>query len=151
MSKKVYLTANGLNKLHEEKIQLTALRKNTIHDLQRAREMGDLSENGFYKATKSRLSEIDHRLFTINHLLKISVQIENPNSDKVQIGSKVKLVNEEEKKSYTIVGDIEADPLNNQISRHSPLGKILMGKKTGEQVTLQLPRRQVSYTIAEIE
>lgn len=148
--KKVIFTQEGYAALLKEKESLDINRKITLADLQKAREMGDLSENGFYKASKMRLGDIDHRLFETEMLIKHAFIVEKPSAGVVGVGTKVQLESAQGKVTYDIVGDREANVMENKISTHSPLGKALVGKRPGEVAEVHLPNKIVAYTILSV-
>ncbi len=149
--KRVTFTKQGFADLLQEKNKLNIIRVATIKDLQKAREMGDLSENGFYKATKSRLGQIDHRLFEIDLLIKRAEIVETTSADEISVGNSVELKLNDQIIKYSIVGDIEANIAENKISSRSPLGAVLMGKKAGDIVEVKLPHHTASYKILAVK
>ena len=76
----------------------------------------------------------------------------NIDSTKVNLGSKVRLLDKElkEEVTYTIVGKAEADPMNGTISNDSPVGKALIGKKVGQTATADTPAGELKFKILEI-
>ena len=70
----------------------------------------------------------------------------------VHIGTKVKLQDlaSNEELVYTLVGSAEADPMNNKISNESPVGKAIMGKKTGDIVEVDVPIGKIKYKIMQV-
>ena len=76
-------------------------------------------------------------------------EIKARKSNKVQLGSTVELKNGA-KAIYTLVGPVEADPLNGKISNESPLGIALMGKVVGDDVTISTPKGDTTYTVVAI-
>ncbi len=149
--RKVIFTKQGFAELIAEKNKLEEIRVTTVKDLQKAREMGDLSENGFYKATKSRLGQIDHRLFEIDMLTKRAIITEKQSSNFISIGSEVELELNGQIIKYLIAGDTEANLAKNKISSHSPLGSALINKKVGDLVRVNLPRHSAIYKILSIK
>ncbi len=71
----------------------------------------------------------------------------------VTVGSKVILKDLDTKESneFTIVGFVEADPSNHRISNESPVGQAIIGKKAGDQVTVNCPQGAVEYEIIKIK
>lgn len=148
--KKIRFTKGGFAKIKQEYADLLKSRPEAVAHLKKAREMGDLSENGYYKASRAKLSSIDHRLMVLKFSIKQASIIENSPTGAAAIGSNVKLSDGEKEYSYTIVGDLEANPSEGKISLLSPLGRSIEGKKIGEVVELTTPRGTVRYTIKEI-
>lgn len=145
-----HLTQDGFDKLQREYERLQAERPTAVEHLKRARELGDLSENGYYKASRAKLSQIDGRLFHLKNLIKNAEIIETTDSDTVILGSTVTIVNESSEKQYMIVGKQEANPSQGRISDVSPIGQALMNKKVGEKVVIKAPSGDVEYTIVKI-
>jgi len=148
---KIRFTKEGFEKTKKEYEDLLKQRPAVIEDLQKARELGDLKENGYYQASRQKLSYIDGRLFRLKMDMKHAVIIEAPTfNDKVSIGSKVTISDGEKELTYAIVGDFEANPSESKISLFSPLGKALEGKKAGDETHLNLPKGKITYKIISI-
>lgn len=148
--KQILFTQEGHSKLQEEQKELQASRPAAVADLKKAREMGDLSENGYYRGAKAKLSSIDHRLRQIEHILKNAVVMGALGSEVVQIGSTVTISDGNVEKVFSLVGEYEADPLAGKISHKSPIGMSLLGKKIDEAIVVSTPKGQKSYTIVKI-
>lgn len=147
--KRIPVTKEGFKKLQEELLQLQKERPAAVKTLADARSMGDLSENGLYTAAKARLRSIDSQLFRLEIQIKLADIIEG-RRDLVTIGSSVKVKNEETEFIYHIVGDYEANPVERKISQHSPLGKVLIGRKIGDTVNFVAPKGVITYKIISI-
>lgn len=143
-------TYRGLEKVKEEKEALLVKRKPAVENLRIAREMGDLSENGAYKAARAELSSIDSRLRHLTNLLRLGRVQSQPTAGTIGIGSKVKLFDGKKYVEFEIVGSFESDPTLGRISHVSPLGKSLMGKGNGDKVTIQTPNGVTSYQIISV-
>lgn len=126
-------------------------RKIAVMQLSKAREMGDLSENGYYKASKSALISIDHNLRKLSNFIKYGSIINFVNRGFVEIGCTVTLKIDNKLETYSIVGKEEADPKLGKISNVSPLGKSLLGKRIGDNIELLTPSGKANYTILKIE
>ena len=72
------------------------------------------------------------------------------NHQTVNLGTKVTLTINGKQEEYTVVGEWEADPIQKKISHESPLGKALIGKKTGEEIEVTAPAGKIKYTIVKI-
>ena len=121
-----------------------------VKELQRAREMGDLSENAAYKVARSRLSGIDNRLRRVKGILKWAVVIQAPLNGFADIGSKVVIHDGNEESEIILVEGYESDFRRGKISVHSPIGKALRGKREGDKITVSTPNGQVAYSIIRI-
>lgn len=122
--------------------------------IQKAVELGDLSENAEYKSALERQQFVQARL---NHLTQRAGELSriDPSSiatDSVGFGSKVKLKNVENNDvvEYNIVFGDYIDLESNQISMASPIGRALLGKRIGEEVVVRLPRGDRTYRIIEL-
>lgn len=149
--KRVLFTKQGYEELKKEHEELGSKRKVAVKTLTRAREMGDLSENGLYKAARFELSSIDHRLRQTDRLLKQAKIAQSTQSGTVQIGYLVTISDGKKEQEYHIVGEYESNPLEGKLSHVSPIGKALMGKKKSEKIQITLPKGVFTYTIVKIQ
>jgi transcription elongation factor GreA len=148
--KRIPVTREGFERLKKTMEDLQKERPQAVKNLAEARGMGDLSENGLYTAAKSRLRSIDSELFRLDIQIKLADIMESKDAGKVNIGSKVTVSSENGEKIYQIVGDYEANPLEQKISQHSPLGRALIGKKVGEIAQFHAPKGVISLKILSI-
>lgn len=146
----IHLTKEGYDALSKEYNDLIEERPIAVGHLKNARELGDLSENGYYKASRAKLSFIDSRLMRLKSLIKNSKIISTTSIDIIQLGNFVEIFDGEKNLIYRIVGRFEADPGHEKISDVSPLGKALIGRKVGEKVTIMTPSGERRYTIVNI-
>jgi transcription elongation factor GreA len=147
----IFFTQEKYDSIKKEYQELLLERKDAVFHLAKARDMGDLSENGYYRASKSKLSSIDFNLRKLSTFIKYGSIIKFVNKGIVEIGCKATIENNTRLTKYFIVGKEEADPKLGKISNESPLGKLLMGKKVGESVNLIIPSGQIAYQILKIE
>jgi transcription elongation factor GreA len=143
-------TRDGYKKVLEEKAKLLSERPEAVEHLRKSREMGDLSENGYYKASRARLSFLDSRIRRIERLVRLGRVVESSGTGIVEIGSKVTVSDGKNTYEYSIVGGYESDPAQKTISNYSPLGRALMGKKKGDQADVRAPSGIKTYTIVGI-
>ena len=146
----ISFTKEGLEKVKEEVLQLLLKRPIAVNELRTAREMGDLSENAAYHVARAKLSHIDSRLRHLNNLISRSHVHAPPLQGIVGLSSKVKLQNRDQTLEYQIVGSFEADPSLGKISHISPLGRLLMGKKIGDEVSVKTPSDINLYKILNV-
>ena len=153
-NKKIYLTKEGLEELKKEFEQLTGVKRpDVLERVSQARSMGDLSENAEYVAAREELSFIDGRIDELEELIKQAVLIQERHSkgnSTIKLGSRVSVTIKNKKEEFTVVGEWEADPKEKKISHESPLGKALIGKKTGDKVEVEAPAGTVVYTIVSV-
>ena len=140
---KFLVTQAGLDELKREQDELIhVVRKEVIRELQEARAQGDLSENADYDAARDHQARVEARIRDLEAMIanaEIIEEDEGASSSKaVTLGSTVTILdlssNEEE--TYTIVGSIEADPLNGKLSNITPLAVALMDNKVGDRITV---------------
>ena len=124
--------------------------------IKEARGFGDLSENSEYDEAKNEQGKLYSRIAELEEIL-LHAQIvseSETDSDKISIGCKVTVTNLSTGKKlpvYKIVGSQEADVMNFAVSEDSPFGKALMGRKAGEEITVEAPRGAIRYRIDSIE
>ena len=150
--KKIFLTKEGHEDLKKEYEELTKIKRpDVLSRVSQARNMGDLSENAEYVASREELSFVDGRIDELEELLKEAEIIAQTKSNNVvKLGSTVTVDVGKEKDVFTLVGEWEADPHQKKISHESPLGKALIGKKVGEHVEVEAPAGKILYTIKSI-
>jgi len=150
LPKRIPFTQVGYQAVLDEKKKLLAERPEAVDNLRKAREMGDLSENGYYKASRAKLSSIDARLRQVERLIRFGKIVESANTGVVDIGSVVTITDGTKESTYTIVGGYESDPKKHTISYLSPIGKALMGKREKESVEVIVPSGTLTYLISSI-
>lgn len=147
------ITQEGYNKLKTELDSLTTIKRREIAErIERAKELGDLSENAEYSEAKDAQALNEGRILELSATLKNVTIAETTGSKKeVQIGSRVKVSSSGRDKDYEIVSFNEADPINGKISNESPLGLAFMGRKKGDTVTVETPKGESEYKILEVK
>lgn len=151
MIKKILLTSDGLKEKEQELKDLRLQRVAALRDLVTARNMGDLSENGAYKAARFRLSGVDRRMRYLEGVLRRVVVSKKRTDGRIGIGSEVVVQSGENKLNLTIVDGHESDFMRGKISLYSPIGKALMGRKEGEKVQVETVKGKVEYLIVKID
>ncbi|MCQ2571011.1 MAG: transcription elongation factor GreA [Candidatus Saccharibacteria bacterium] len=136
MAKTVSITAAGRADLEKELESLKARRPEIAEKIATARSYGDLSENEDYTAARGEQKVIEGRILEIEDILLHAKIIESGKKEKVAMGSTVTLESDGKKNTYTLVGAVEANPLEGKISNESPIGVAIFGKKVGEEVKL---------------
>ena len=144
---KVPMTAAGFSSLEAElKVRQQEERPRIIQAISEARSHGDLSENAEYHAAKESQSLNEGRIAEVEDLLSRAdvIDISKLSGSTIKFGATVTLIDEdtEEKKTFQIVGESEADVKKGKVSVASPTGRALIGKKTGDSVEVNTPRRR---------
>lgn len=148
------ITQEGYNKLKEELDLLSTVRRKEIAErIERAKELGDLSENAEYSEAKDAQSLNEGRILELISILKHVTVVEATTSSNGQVGmgSRLKVSSNNKEKEFEIVSFNEADPLNGKISNESPIGMAFVGRKKGDEVVVETPRGQVKYKIIEVK
>ena len=149
--KRIPFTKDGYQKILDEKAKLLAERPEAVEHLHKAREMGDLSENGYYKASRAKLSSIDANLRRIERLVRLGKVVESTDNDTIGFGNTVTISDGIKTYEYTVVGGYESDPTNKTVSHMSPLGKALMNKRVGDDISVQAPSGIKRYNVQSIQ
>jgi len=147
------ISQEGYDKLKKELDLLVNVKRREIADrIQKAKDMGDLSENAEYSEAKDEQAFNEGRIAELSQMLKNLTVVQNGvDKDIVSMGSTVTVKNENGQKTYTIVSFNEADPISGKISNESPLGRAFVHKKKGDKVTVITPKGESEYTIIKIE
>ncbi len=152
--KRYQTTADGLQSLREHLAVLYMRRKQLteeLRDLVSQNSINDAMYDYAQTASHTRVNELEDQIETFERIVSTAVVI-TPTTDKVSIGSRVTIRLDGSQRTYTIVGNMEADPLNGKISDESPFGKALIGRRIGDsfELSLRLDRTQ-SATVVAIE
>jgi transcription elongation factor GreA len=152
---KVPMTADGYKDLQEElHILKSQERPNVIKAIAEAREHGDLSENAEYSAARERQSFIEGRIADIENRIGRADVIDTSSlsGDRVMFGATTILADtdNEEEKTYRIVGEHESNISTGAISIGSPLARALIGKSCGDVVEVTTPGGTKTYEIISL-
>ncbi len=148
---KIPFTKAGYERLKVRRAELLTKREIVLVSLQRAREMGDLSENGAYTSAKFELGNVDRELRRLDFHIKYGQVVEPRRDGTIGFGSVVTVELDGKEYIYTLVGTQESDPKKGVLSLESPIGKALLGKKVGEKAVVTMPDRQISYSVKTLE
>ncbi|MBG9987647.1 transcription elongation factor GreA [Aerococcaceae bacterium DSM 111176] len=150
------MTAQGKAKLEAELEDLKVnKRKEIIERIKVARSFGDLSENSEYESARDEQAMLEGRIATMENQIRFAEIIDDKDvaADEVTLGRKVTFVElpDGDEESYTIVGSAEADPMDFKISNDSPIAKAILGKKIGDQVSIESPGGAYEVEIVKVE
>lgn len=150
MKKQFQITAEGKKELEIELAELKSRRADVADKIAEARDFGDLSENAEYDSAREEQGLLETRIAEIEDIVNNAEIIKPSKRSTVGLGSRVELKTGAKKVVYTIVGPVEADPLDGKVSNESPIGMALYGKKVDDKVTIATPKGDISYTIVSV-
>ena len=150
MKKTYQITEDGRQELEGELEQLKGRRGAIADKIAEARDYGDLSENAEYDAAREEQGLLETRIAEIEEIVTNAEIIKASKKSTIGLGSRVELKTGNKKAVYTIVGPVEADPIEGKISNESPIGMALYGKKVDDKVTISTPKGDISYTIVSV-
>ena len=144
------LTAVDIKKMEQEvEYRRLQLRPQLLEDVKTAREFGDLSENFEYKAAKREKSRNDSRIRYLERMIKTAKVIDASSSpDEIGLFDKVTIYIEEDEEDQVIelVTTLRQNALKGLISKESPVGKAILGKKVGDRVEIVVSP-EMKYTV----
>lgn len=152
---KVPITKAGFEKLKKdlETLKNVSIPEN-VRDIEVARAHGDISENAEYTAAKERQSFLYGKMQELEHQLAMSniINLKGLTNNKVVFGCYVSLedIDSGEKIKYQLLGPYESDISQNKISVTSPIGRALIGKNIGSEVSVQTPGGTRNVEIIDI-
>jgi transcription elongation factor GreA len=150
------ITAEGYERFSAELQRLKSeVRPRIIAAISEARAHGDLSENAEYHAAKEQQGLNEARVGDLEGKLSRADVIEpaKMSGNTVKFGATVSLIDDDtdEKVTYMIVGELEADVRHGKVSIASPIARALIGKAKGDAVEVTTPRGSKSYEVTKIE
>ena len=147
-----YLTREGLQKLKDELHELKTVKiPENIKLIKYAAAEGDLKENAGYHDARERKVWLLRRIQELENTINDAVIYEKKESDKVAIGSLVKIALDEKEEIYEMVAPGEANILENKMSYQSPLGSQLMNRKVGEEFNYEIKEKKIKVKILDIK
>jgi transcription elongation factor GreA len=152
---KIPITKAGFERLKKdiETIKNVSIPEN-VRDIEVARAHGDISENAEYSAAKERQSFLYGKKQDLENQLALAnvINLKGLKTDKVVFGCSVNLEDTDngEKIKYQLLGPYESDISQNKISVTSPIGKALIGKRVGSEITVQTPGGTRNFELIDI-
>ena len=136
------LTQEDIRKMKEElDYRRLELMPGLIEEVKRTRAFGDLSENFEYKAAKQAQNKNRSRIRYLEGMIK-TAKIIDDTSDEDSVGLfdevEIYLPEDDETETIRVVSTVRTDPRKGLISRESPFGKQVLGKKVGDRITVQV-------------
>ena len=147
------LTRKDIQMMREElDYRRTQLRPQLLEAVKEARGFGDLSENFEYKAAKQEKNRNESRIRFLENMIRTAVVISDQGAaDAVNLYDKVTVYVEEddEEETYQIVTTMRQDALHGLISKESPVGRALLGRKAGERFYIQVNPNYGYYAVVK--
>ena len=136
------LTENDIQEMEQEiEHRKLVLRPKLLEEVKETRAHGDLSENFEYHAAKREKNRNESRIRFLEKMIKTARVIEDTSAeDEVGVGKTVTIYvpEDDEEETYTIVSTMRQDSLHGFISVESPMGRALMGHKTGDTIKVRV-------------
>ena len=153
--KQTLYTQQGYQELVDELYRRTHEEREKIkNDIATARGFGDLSENAEYDAARNDQAKNEARIKELEELIENSVILDEYNIDSsvISLGSTVKVLNKTVKAEFTyaLVGSNEANPAEGKISDQSPIGAALIGKRAGDEISVDIPNGTIVMKVVEV-
>ncbi len=158
--RKIYhLTPEGFAKKQERLEYLRTVKRKEVADyIHDAKEAGDISESSAYEEAKHEQAKVEGEILELERLLAVA-QVMTPDMHGneegptvVRIGMQVNVKTDTgATRNFKLVSTFEADPKSGLISDQSPVGKALMGRKEGDEVSVSTPGGVTNYTIRSIK
>ncbi len=149
------LTREGRERLERELEELRSKRRPELHARMRetrATGYGDTADLAEYTDAQWELARVEARIAELERLLARAEPVEAPPTrDQAGLGSTVLVQNEEGTERYTLVGPTEADPRFGRRSLESPVGRALLGRRSGEVVEVETPAGRRRLEILAVE
>lgn len=151
-NKITYISAQALEELKKElDMRIKVLRPEIAEKISDAREMGDLSENFAYHEAREQQGHNETRVSEIQQMLLSVVVVEAQEGGAIALGSTFVVKVKGGEKTFSLVGESEASPMDGRISNMSPLGQAFLGRKEGDVVKVEVPSGTVEYTIVKVK
>lgn len=151
---KTRLTPEGFKRLSAELDELINVERPRLAEIfVETAEDQDFEDNPEFETVRIEKAIVENRITELSILLDNAIIIDQPPSDEtIDLGSTVTLQEEDGSISqYKLVNPFEANPLEQKISNQSPIGKMVMGKKVGDKISVQTPDGLVNFQILKIE
>ncbi len=150
---KEYLTQVKYDEFEKELLNLRKeKRKEIAEKLEYAKSLGDLSENAEYQEAREEQAHVESRIAYLKSLLQSAEIVSTKKTDTSTVGSKVTVVRGGSSTSevFSLVGSEEIDTDAGKVSVNSPIGRGLLGRKKGDEVTVQTPKGDIVFAVKEI-
>ncbi len=153
--KKMLYTAQGYQELKDELYRrIHEEREKIKNDIATARSFGDLSENSEYDEARNDQAKNEARIKELEELIENATILDESSIDSsvISLGSTVKVLNMDMNAEcvYDLVGSNESNPMVGKISDQSPIGTALIGKREGEEISVEVPNGTLRMKILSV-
>ncbi len=153
--KQTLYTQQGYQELVDELYRRTHEEREKIkNDIATARGFGALSEHAEYDAARNDQAKNEARIKELEELIENAVILDESNIDSsvISLGSTVKVLNKSVniEFTYALVGSNEANPAEGKISDQSPIGSALIGKRAGDEISVDVPNGTIVMKVVEV-
>lgn len=147
-----YLSSSALADLKKElENRIKVMRPDIAQKIGEAKEMGDLSENFAYHEAREQQAMNETRIIEIQDMLVNAIVIDEKKGGQIGVGSRFKAKTGKVERTFEIVGENEANPIDGKISNASPIGNAFLGHSVGDSVEVSVPSGKMEYEILSIE
>ncbi len=147
-----YVSAHALEELKQElEHRVKVLRPEIAAKIADAREMGDLSENFAYHEAREQQGQNEMRVTELQQMLLSAVVVDVQHGGAIALGSTFTVSVKGMEKTFSLVGESEANPMEGRISNASPLGMAFLGRKEGDVVKAEVPSGTMEYRIVKVK
>ena len=147
-----YVTKEKLEQLRKEYDELSAFERGKILGQEAPKILESEDLNPEFVSFQEDVDSLRSRIDELKNILDNYEIIKKPAKEKqtfVNLGAKVKIESHGKKDEFMIVGTLDADPNTGKVSNESPLGKALLGRKVGDEITIDQPKK-ITYKIKNI-
>ncbi len=146
-----YLTQEKINELEIKLKRMRNKQPQLAAEVKILASDGDFSENAGYQLAKGHLRGLNQRILDTENQLKSAIVIVPQNNNSlVQVGNTIDVELRGKRKTFTILGSAETNPLQGVISRNSPIGSAILNKKVGDIAKIKLGDKEAEYRIIKI-
>jgi len=148
----IEVTAEGLEAMQAELADLKTQKDELVRAIELARQDGDLRENAPYHAAREALAFNENKHRQVEQALRRAVVVDRVADGQASVGSTVHITDLADEKvlTYTLVSAREADLSTRKLSVESPVGRQLLGRRTGDEVEVTTPRGAMRFRIDAI-
>lgn len=146
-----YLSPESHVELQQElENRLKVLRPEITAKISEAKEMGDLSENFAYHEAREQQGLNESRILELQEILRNPVIVQKSEGGLIRLGSTFTVSTGDQEKTFSLVGENEASPMEGKISNVSPLGQAFIGKGVGDKIQITVPSGAITYKVISI-